>query len=353
MKGNRLAAIGLAIFMVVALSLTYLIYATLRRDVAGKTEPFAAVFTDVFGLREGDDVRMAGVRVGRVENIELQPDNTAKVSFVVQTDQQVLGNTVASVTYQNIVGQRYLGLSLGSIGDPKPLTAGSVIPVERTDPSFDVGYLLNGYEPLFSVLNVDAADNLTRGVIQSLQGDTRSITTLVDQTSQLTESIAGRDEALGGVITNLNTLFGTLAKHNDNLDEVIDNSKQVVSTFEARRPELIDSMGSISRVVRQLSAISDEVYPSFNELVSRQPGFMQHMVAIEPQIAFTGANLPLLLKGFARLSGEGAFTNVYACDLNATAFFPGLNDVTPIIVAAATPGNKTQYSPRCRNMANG
>ena len=215
MKGNRLAAIGLAIFMVVALSLTYLIYATLRRDVAGKTEPFAAVFTDVFGLREGDDVRMAGVRVGRVENIELQPDNTAKVSFVVQTDQQVLGNTVASVTYQNIVGQRYLGLSLGSIGDPKPLTAGSVIPVERTDPSFDVGYLLNGYEPLFSVLNVDAADNLTRGVIQSLQGDTRSITTLVDQTSQLTESIAGRDEALGGVITNLNTLFGTLAKHND------------------------------------------------------------------------------------------------------------------------------------------
>ena len=112
-------------------------------------------------------------------------------------------------------------------------------------------------------------------------------------------------------------------------------------------------MGSISRVVRQLSAISDEVYPSFNELVSRQPGFVQHMVAIEPQIAFTGANLPLLLKGFARLSGEGAFTNVYACDLNATAFFPGLNDVTPIIVAAATPGNKTQYSPRCRNMANG
>ena len=77
------------------------------------------------------------------------------------------------------------------------------------------------------------------------------------------------------------------------------------------------------------------------------------MVGIEPQLAFTGANLPLLLKGFARITNEGAYANAYACDLNATGFFPGLNDVVPIIVNAATPGNKAQYTPKCRNMANG
>ena len=71
------------------------------------------------------------------------------------------------------------------------------------------------------------------------------------------------------------------------------------------------------------------------------------------QLAFTGANLPLLLKALARMTNEGAYGNTYSCDLNATGFFPGLNDVTPIIVNAATPGNKAQYSPRCRNMANG
>ena len=116
----RGAMIGLSLFMVVAVTLTWLVYVTLRRDVAGQTVPYAAVFSDVFGLREGDDVRMAGVRVGRVEKIELQGD-LAKVSFVVQSDQQLLGTTVASVTYQNIVGQRYLGLSLGNIGEPGPL----------------------------------------------------------------------------------------------------------------------------------------------------------------------------------------------------------------------------------------
>ena len=131
---SRGALIGLSLFMIVAVMLTWLVYVTLRRDVVGKTVPYAALFSDVFGLREGDDVRMAGVRVGRVEKIELQGD-LAKVSFVVQSNQQLLGTTVASVTYQNIVGQRYLGLSLGKIGDPGQLPAESVIPVDRTDPS--------------------------------------------------------------------------------------------------------------------------------------------------------------------------------------------------------------------------
>ncbi|MDA2891831.1 MCE family protein [Mycolicibacterium sp. BiH015] len=348
----RGALVGLSLFMVVAVTVTWLVYVTLRRDVAGSTVPYGAMFSDVFGLREGDDVRMAGVRVGRVEKIELEGD-LAKVSFVVQDDQQVLGTTVASVTYQNIVGQRYLGLSLGKTGDAGPLPAGSVIPLERSEPSFDVTTLLNGYEPLFSLLNPRDADNLTKGVIQSLQGDQGSITALVAQTSDLTESFAGRDEELGTVITDLNTVMANLARHNESLDQVLTQVQAAVTTFDGRRQELVDSTGSMARVVRQLSTISDEVYPSLNELVEREPGFAQHMVSIEPQLAFTGANLPLLLKGFARITSEGSYANAYACDLNATGFFPGLNDVVPIVVDAATPGNDARYSPKCRNMANG
>ncbi|MGV0713789.1 MlaD family protein [Mycolicibacterium sp. XJ662] len=349
---SRGALIGLSLFMVVAMALTWLVYVTLRRDVSGTTTPYAAVFTDVFGLREGDDVRMAGVRVGRVESIDLDGKH-AKVSFVVQSDQQLLGTTVASVTYQNIVGQRYLGLSLGSMGEPEPLPPGSVIPVEQTDPSFDVGRLLNGYEPLFSVLDPRHADNLTKGVIQSLQGDQGSITALVDQTAQLTDAFAGQDEELGGVITDLNLVVANLARHNDDLDHIVGEAQSVVSTFDARRPQLVDSMGSMAKVVRQLSTISDEVYPPLNELVQRQPGFAKHMLGIEPQLAFVGANLPLMLKGFARITSEGTYASAYACNLDGTAFFPGLNDVTPIVVDAATPGNKARYTPKCRSMANG
>ncbi|OHU93771.1 MlaD family protein [Mycobacterium talmoniae] len=352
--------IGLSIFMVIAVAVTWLVYATLQRDVAGPTNKYSAVFTDVYGLRESDDVRMAGVRVGRVEKIELD-GKLAKVSFIVQKDQKLYGNTVASVTYQNIIGQRYLGLSLGKVGNTDLLPPGSVIPVERTDPSFDVGHMLNGFEPLFSLLDTKAADDLTKGVIQSLSGDKASITELVEQSSVLTASISGRDQALGDLITSLSKVTDNVAAQNDNLDHALNQARTIVSDFDARRPALQSSVGSLAHVTRQLSAIMNEVYPSLNELITRQPGFAKHMVGIEPQLAFMGDNLPLLLKGLARIVGEGGYGNAYICDLNLTGFFPGLNDIVTFIVNAATPGNarvitkenQAWHTPRCRNMANG
>lgn len=348
--------IGLVSFLVVTSLMTWLVYATLQRQVTGATTEYAAEFTDVFGLREGDDVRMAGVRVGRVSNIELggEPGNSkARVDFALQNDQKILGNTEASILYQNIVGQRYLDLRLGPEGDSTPLPGGSVIPVSRTVPSFDVGIVLNGYEPLFATIDPKAADQISQAAVQALSGDTTAWATLVDKSGQLTETIAGRDELLGDMITGMDRLFGTLAKQNDNIDKTLANTKQMVVGLNARRPELVSSMGSLSRVVSSLGAVTNEVNPSLQALITREPGFASHLVTIEPQLAFMGANLPKLLKGLARATQDGAYLNVYTCDLNALGFFPGLNDVTRVVVNAATPGNQAQHTPKCRSMANG
>jgi len=352
MKLGKIAT-GLAAFLVITSVMSYLVYSTLRREVSGATTVYSAEFTDVFGLRDGDDVRMAGVRVGRVMTIDLMPGSRARVDFELQNDQKLLGSTEASILYQNIVGQRYLDLRLGETGDPTPLPAGSVIPVDRTVPSFDVGIVLNGYEPLFATIDPRAADQISSAAIQALQGDSASWATLVEQTGKLTDTFAGRDQLLGDMITGLDRVFGTLAAQNDNLDQTLANTRQMVNTFNGRRPELVASMGSLSRVVRQLSAVTREVNPSLQALITREPGFAAHLVAIEPQVAFFGSNLPNMLKGLANVTSEGSYINAYGCDFNALAFFPGLNDVTPIIVDAATPGNKAQHTSKCRNRTNG
>ena len=265
--------------------MTWLVFNTLRREVAGATTPYAAMFTDVYGLRKGDDVRIAGVRVGRVEGIELD-GKTAKVSFIVQSDQHLYGNTNASVIYENILGQRYLGLSLGTTGSTDQLPANSVIPLERTEPSFDVGIVLNGFEPMVSLLDPQEANNLTLGLIRSFQGDRASLTALVDQTTTFSQTLAGRDKVLGDTITSLSKVTSNLAEQTDNLDHTLNQTSQVVEEFDARRPELKSSIGSLAQVMRRLSAITDEVYPSLNELINRQPGFAAYMVGIEPQLAF-------------------------------------------------------------------
>ena len=352
----RKQAIGLAIFLVITTVMTWLVYATLQRQVTGDTTEYAAEFTDVFGLRDGDDVRMAGVRVGRVSRIELggEPGNSkARVDFALQNDQKIMANTEASILYQNIVGQRYLDLRLGTVGDSAPLPGGSVIPVSRTIPSFDVGIVLNGYEPLFATIDPKAADQISQAAVQALSGDTTAWATLVDKSGKLTETIAGRDELLGDMISGMDRLFGTLANQNGNIDKTINNAQKMVTSLNARRPELVASMGSLSRVVSQLGAVTNEVNPALQALITREPGFAAHLVTIEPQLAFMGANLPKMLKGLARATQDGGYINVYTCDLDLLGFFPGLNDVTPVIVNAATPGNQAQHTPKCRGMANG
>jgi phospholipid/cholesterol/gamma-HCH transport system substrate-binding protein len=172
MKLKRMTVVWLTLFLVFSLVVTWMVFATLQRDIAGPTTSYSAIFSDVSGLVEGDDVRVAGVRVGRVDNVELTGGNQAKVTFRVRSNQTLYNTTLASVTYQNIIGQRYLGLTQGSAqneGERRRLPAGGQIPEERTNPSFDISYMLNGFEPLFTELDPKQVDNLTNAIIKAFQ----------------------------------------------------------------------------------------------------------------------------------------------------------------------------------------
>lgn len=349
MKNFRSAIIGLTLFVVFAVAVTTLVYGTLRRDTTGPTKTYAAMFTDVTGVRKGDDVRIAGVRVGSVDAIELV-GSLAKLTFRVKSNQHLYGNTIASVTYQNIIGQRYLALSRGPDGSPDRLPEGSVIPLERTEPSFDVGALLNGFEPLFTLLDPEQIDSLSNGLIDAFGGDTGALAHVVAQTTELTQSFAGRDESLGTLIDNLTTVVNSVSKQNDNLDALVTHARDLVGQLDDRRQALVSSIGSATHVVSRLQTIGDNVYPQLQELVYREPGTAAHILANQDQFAFLGSNLPLLLKGLARITQDGTYGNSYACQMNITGFFPGINDMVPEIVRRATNGNVAMYTPKCRGI---
>lgn len=341
----RKPLIGLIIFLVVSIVLTWTVFNTLRRSVDGPSTSYTAVFTDVSGLGIGDDVRMAGVRVGRVDSIELD-GLVARVGFRVESDQKIYGDTKASITYENIIGQRYLGLSLGDYGDPRVMKGGE-IPLERTEPSFNISVLLNGFEPLFSVLDPNQIDNITTSIIRALQGDNGSITTLVAQTSELAESFAGPDQILGDIIGNLDGIVRTFAEQRGAVDTVITQSQAMFTQLAQRREELVTSIDSISTVVGRVATLANEAAPELNQFLTRQPGFAKHYMENLDAFAYLGFNVPILLKGLARVTQAGAYIDTYLCTLNVT-YIPALSNVIPSIVDAATPGGKTKFSPACQ-----
>lgn len=342
----RKPLIGIILFLLISGGLTWTVFVTLQRGVHTVTNSYTAVFTDVSGLRTGDDVRMAGVRVGRVDAVTL--DGTfARVAFRIDSDQALYGNTKAAIIYQNIIGQRYLGLSLGDHGEPRVLLSGDEIPVENTEPSFDISILLNGFEPLFSVLDPQQIDNITTAMVKALQGDSGSITTLVSQTSTLAASFAGPDQILGEIIVNLDGIVHNLALQSTNVDAMITQASAIFEQLAARREEMVDSLDSIAVIANQVATLSSDVAPDLNELLTREPGFAQHFIDNKDTFAYFGFNLPPMLKGLARASQDGSYINTYLCNLNVT-LVPALSAVIPAIVAQATPGGQITHSKICR-----
>ncbi|MFD6454067.1 MCE family protein [Nocardia sp. NPDC060220] len=346
MNQHRRSVAGLSIFLVVAFALISMTFVTLNRGIDGSTKPYSAIFTDATGLRVGDDVRMAGVRVGRVDAVELA-GTRARVRFRVQDAQHLYGDTVAAITYQNVIGQRYLGLSRGENRVDSVLASDGEIPVERTEPSFDLSALLNGFEPLFSGLDPQQVDNVTAALVQALQGDVGSLTRLIEQMSTLAQSLAGPDQVLGAVITNLNQVVQSLAGRRAELSTLLSRTRTIVEGLARHRDELMTTLTEVSGVADRMATVVAEDRPALERLMNREPGFTRHFEQNKDQFAYLGFNLPALLKGIARVSQEGANLNVYLCNLGFTAI-PALSELIPAIVRMATPAGTVQQSPICR-----
>ncbi|MGY0499477.1 MCE family protein [Nocardia sp. FBN12] len=345
MKRRRELA-GLTAFLLVAALLLWMVRVTLQRDVAGDTHAYSAVFSDVSGLRVGDDVRVAGVQVGRVDTIAIHGPH-AKVTFRLRQDQPVYGNTRAAVIYQNLIGQRYLGLSMADFGAPARLAPGAVIPLEHTEPSFDLSGLLNGFQPLFSTLDPEDVDNLTSALIRALQGDDGAVAALITETATLAQTFAGPDQILGALIDNLTVVMTTLAGQSAGIQTTIAQTRKIFDGLEGKREALMDQTGRIATVLADAATVVNGASPSLNEFLRREPGFASHFVDGRQRFAYLGFNLPLLLQSMVRATDAGAFVNAYVCDI-AFSIVPGIDPVISQILAAASPTGRPQNSPICR-----
>ena len=120
--------VKLLVFVVVTSLATAVLVVTIGNLDFGSSREYKAEFTDATGVNKGDDIRVAGVRVGTVDDIEIIDRNRALVTFSVDKGTSVNGGTNASIRYRNLVGQRYISLTQ-EVGDTRRLPAGTTIPV--------------------------------------------------------------------------------------------------------------------------------------------------------------------------------------------------------------------------------
>lgn len=322
LRRNKGAVLGVAVFALVAIVLTSMVAGTLSRAQRGDSITLTAVFRDATGLRAGDDVRVAGVRVGRVSDTRVgtgEERGLAVVTMTVSADQALHDDVTASIDYLNLMGQRYIALSRpdGSTGQADRLEDGARIPLARTRPALDLTAMFNAFEPIFELLQPGDVNQLATNVVQVLQGQGPTLDHLLRQTADLTSGLADREDTLARVVDNVTLVLDTTHEHRAEITSLVDGLDSLTAGLAEDRDRIATSLDGISRLSATTADLIDDVHAPLVDVAGLSRAWFGHLADRKELLARTGAAVPQQLQVYLRTLGYGSYLNVYVCTLAA------------------------------------
>lgn len=323
MRGLGSAMTKLVVFGVVTVLATYLLVSTITNQSFGEQRSYRAQFTDVTGLVEGDDVRIAGVRVGTVEEIRVARRNLAEVTFTVQESTPLPTSVEVLVRYRNLVGQRYLALTEGEGAEGRTLDSEQIIPVEQTRPALDLTALFGGFRPLFQALSPDDVNRLSFEIIQVFQGEGDTVNSLLGHVASLTSSLADRDQLIDSVIDNLNLVLGTVADRDAELDGLIVSLQQFVTGLATDRDAIFDSLTTINDLALTTAGLVEEARPPLAADISALGDLAGNLSENGATLEETLQLAPFKLETITRTATYASWFNFYLCSSDGTVTLPG------------------------------
>ena len=297
----------------------------------GPTHGYSAIFIDASQLKTGDSVRVAGIRVGTVNGVSLQSNNTVLVQFDADDDVALTTGSKAAVRYLNLVGDRYLEVIIGP-GSMRLLPPGSQIPVDHTMPSLDLDLLLGGLKPVIRGLNPRDVNALAAALLQVFQGQGQTLQSLLSKTSSFSNDVANKNEAVEKLIDNLNTVVQTLAAQGDQFSGAIERLQRLVTDLAQDRDPIGDAIQALdtgtASVADLLGAARPPLAGTIDQLNRLAPLLEKGNGFLDDALQRAPGNF----RKIARTGAYGSFVNYYICGLTfrvtdlqgRTAVFPWL-----------------------------
>src|SRR5262245_23749823 len=322
--------------MVVTALATGVLVVTIGNLTFGGHNTYKAVFSDASGLNKGDDIRVAGVKVGTVKEIEISDRTRALVTFSVDDSAAVTGATHATIKYRNLVGQRYIALTQ-EVGSPTKLDDGATIPISRTQPALDLTVLFNGFKPLFQALSPSDINQLSYEIVQVFQGEGGTLEGLLQHTASVTSTLADRDQVISDLVDNLSEVLDHVADRDQQLNELITTFRQFVGGLNQDRDAILGSLDQISQLSVQTASLVKGVRSPLVSDISNLRQLTANIQRNRGELDRALQVLPIKLQKVGRTAIYGSWFNFYLCQFQGKVKLPGVT----------VPVQYNTGSPRC------
>jgi len=280
----------------------------------GGGKSYNAEFTNVTGLKKGQMVRVAGVEVGKVEDIVVNPDATVRVTFSADPSVVLTEGSRAEIRYDDLIGGRYLALDEGD-GDAKILAPGQTIPLARTAPALDLDSVTGGFQPLFRALNPEQVNALSGQLMAALQGQGGTIGSFLNQAAAVTNTLADRDLLIGQVIDNLNVVVGSLGGQGDQLDKAVTSVSELVHGLASRKTDISNAVAYTNAAAGSIADLLSQGRESFKKVVLETDRTAGNLMAEHDDIDALLNVLPDKYRAINRQALYGGYFSFYLCEV--------------------------------------
>lgn len=304
-----------AIGLVVIVTLLWAAFNAAKLPLIGGGTQYSAVFSEASGLVAGDEVRIAGVKVGAVTAVSLHGPtaHTVKVSFRVK--KAFIGDrTEAIIKIKTVLGRKYLELDSQGARKQDP---SEQIPLDRTLTPYDI-------YPAFSDLTktVGAIDTTMLGrsletIAQTFKNTPASVRTTLDGLSRLSNTIASRDQALRTLLARANSVTGVLADRDAEIAKLLTDGNLLLTELNARREAIRTLFLNTSALSLQISGLvsdnSKALKPALDQLRGVLDILEKNLDNIDRGLALLGP----FYRVFANTLSNGRWFDTYIQNLSA------------------------------------
>lgn len=257
----RIAVLGIAVLtLAVALAVNFQ-----RLPLVGGGAEYRAEFTDAAGLVSGEEVRIAGIKVGQVTDIEL---GRARVVVTFRVKGVDLGNaTTAGIEVKTLLGQHFLSVDPRGSGK---LDEGAVIPLERTSTPINIVPAFQRLTEQTQEIDTDQVAKAFDTLSQVLTRTAPEMTETLRGLSRISRSVSVRDEAIRELFARTSFVSGVVAERDADIAELLTDTNTVLAELDRRRETITRIIDGTSALARQLSGLvtdnSEQLQPALTKL---------------------------------------------------------------------------------------
>lgn len=279
--------------------------------VLGGGTTYTAEFREAAGIKRGDEVRVAGVKVGEVTEVALDGDH---VRITFQAKGVWLGDqTVAAIKIKTLLGQKNLVLDPLGANDLDPATP---IPVERTVTPYDVNDAFGDLAKTVGAIDTTALATSFRTLSEAVSGTSpETVRGTLDGLAALSRTISSRDTDLKRLLENTGAFSKTVADRDAQFESLIKDGGVLLAELGRRRDAISALLTGIRDLGRQLSGVvadnQAQLGPALEQLDRVTAVLQRNQDNLNRSLALAGP--------FYRLTGgivaNGHWIDTYVCGL--------------------------------------